>query len=47
MGGEKYTNDRLEKAANGKGNYDKVPEARANAGKALDWMKKAKRPANP
>ncbi len=27
LGGEKYTADRLERAANGEGNYGKVPEA--------------------
>jgi hypothetical protein len=38
MGGEKYTKDRLEKAAAGQGNYGKVPEAMTNAEKAIGWL---------
>ncbi len=41
MGGPKYTVDRLGKAASGYKNYGKVPEAMANAEKALDWLDKA------
>lgn len=40
MGGEKFTLSRLERAAAGQGNYGKVPEAMANAKKALGWLKK-------
>jgi len=41
MGGAKYTNDRLQRAANGQGNYGKVPEAVKNAKKARDWIEDA------
>lgn len=41
MGGEKYTNNRLERAAEGRGNYGKVPEAMANGEKAQKWLKGA------
>ncbi len=46
-GGESYTNNRLERAAGGKGNYGKVPEAMANAEKAQDWLDKAKKSGKP
>ncbi len=41
-GGEKFTNDRLGRAASGKGNYGKVPEAKRNAIKVQKWLEKAK-----
>jgi hypothetical protein len=41
MGGEKYTNSRLERAAEGLGNYGKVPEAMENAKKANKWIERA------
>ena len=43
LGGEKFTKDRLERATEGKGNYDKVPKAKKNAEKVNDWIDKAKR----
>lgn len=47
MGGEKYTNNRLKRAANGNGNYGKVPEAVKNGRKVEDWLKKAKEQNKP
>ena len=47
LGGEKFTKDRLGKAVGGKGNYGKVPEAMANAEKALDWIKSATKKGKP
>ncbi len=41
MGGKDFTNDRLDRAATGKGNYGKVPEAMKNAEKAKDWIEDA------
>lgn len=41
MGGLNFTLDRLKKAADGMGNYGKVPEAMDNAEKALKWLKKS------
>lgn len=43
LGGEKFAEDRLKRAANGKGNYGKVPEAMDNAEKAQDWLKSAEK----
>jgi hypothetical protein len=40
-GGERYTNDRLGRAAAGEGNYGKVPEAMKNAKRAQGWLKSA------
>jgi len=47
MGGEEYTNDRLKRAANGKGNYGKVPEAVDNAKKVKKWLQNAERNGKP
>lgn len=41
MGGERYTKDRLGKAAGGVGHYKNSPEAIANGRKAQGWLKKA------
>lgn len=41
MGGADYTADRLRRAAAGRGNYGKVPEAMRNAKTALKWMNEA------
>ena len=43
LGGADYTKDRLGRAAQGRGNYGKVPEAIANARKAFSWMQDAKK----
>ncbi|WP_088278618.1 hypothetical protein [Ideonella sp. A 288] len=42
LGGEKFTNNRLDRAARGQGNYGKVPEAIDNAEKTIEWIKRAK-----
>ena len=42
MGGKDFTNDRLDRAMRGEGNYGKVPEAVKNAETVDDWLKKAK-----
>ena len=47
MGGKKYTKNRLKRAANGKGNYGKVPAAMNNAKKVKDWFKAAKKRGAP
>lgn len=47
MGGKKYTDSRLERAAEGRGNYGKVPEAMESAEKVQDWISKAKRSGKP
>ena len=39
-GGEKFTADRLKRAADGKGNYGKAG-AKTNAEKAKDWLRKS------
>jgi len=41
LGGEDFTKDRLDRAVTGKGNYRKVPEARKNAEKAIEWIEDA------
>jgi uncharacterized Zn-binding protein involved in type VI secretion len=38
MGAENYVYDRLARAAKGQGNYSKLPEARKEARKALEWI---------
>jgi hypothetical protein len=40
-GGDKYTRDRIGRAAAGRGNYGKVPEAIKNAEKVQDWIEDA------
>ena len=42
LGGEKFTKDRLGRAAGGQGNYGKVVEAVENAETVNEWLKKAK-----
>ena len=42
-GGEKFTNDRLGRAAGGRGNYGKVPEAKRNARMVQRWLDAAKK----
>jgi len=47
LGGEKFTQNRLQRAVEGQGNYGKVPEARKNAKKVKKWLEQAnKRNAN-
>ena len=41
LGGEKFTQNRLQRAVEGQGNYGKVPEAMKNAQKAMDWIEDA------
>jgi hypothetical protein len=41
LGGQDFTKDRLGRAAGGKGNYGKVPEAVANAKKVKIWLEDA------
>lgn len=41
MGGEKFTAERLRRAANGEGNYGKVPAAKKNARTAREWIAEA------
>ncbi|WP_280290612.1 hypothetical protein [Pseudomonas sp. BN417] len=41
MGGADFTKDRLSRAVNGDGNYRKLPNVRANAMKATQWIKGA------
>ena len=41
LGGEDFTNDRLKRATEGQGNYGKVPEAKKNAKKVKNWIKKS------
>ncbi|HGW5537660.1 hypothetical protein [Pseudomonas aeruginosa] len=41
MGGARFTKDRLSRAARGEGNYSKLPQVRANALKATQWIKGA------
>jgi len=41
LGGERFTADRLDRAARGKGNYGKVPEAMKKAELAKEWIEDA------
>lgn len=41
MGGEDFTKDRLNKAANARGHYKNSPMARKNANKVKKWLEKA------
>ncbi|MCY1370532.1 hypothetical protein D9M68_474170 [compost metagenome] len=41
MGGQEFTKDRLARAASGAGNYGKLPQVRANATKATQWIRGA------
>ena len=47
LGGKDYSADRLGRAAGGKGNYGKVPQAMENGLKAKDWLDKAKTQGKP
>jgi hypothetical protein len=38
LGGEGFTKDRLGRAANGAGNYGKLPQSMANAERAIGWI---------
>lgn len=42
-GGQLYTNDRLGRAAGGKGNFGKLPNVMSDAATAIDWLKTAQK----